>query len=100
MPKTEKCDGQLDFDGVLWTVGAVLEDWVVLDISHQFVEGGRRDTKIEAKSFPIVGLEINEHKVELRTFGDRVVSIEDPIGKDEVENVSIVVHGLSVLPPV
>jgi hypothetical protein len=38
VPKTNKEDGKLDRDGMLWDVGVVMKDGVVFNESHEAVE--------------------------------------------------------------
>ena len=44
MPETDKKDGKLDWDGMLWDMGVVVKDVVLVDEFHETVKYKWRDT--------------------------------------------------------
>ena len=49
MLKANEKDGKLDRDGMLWDVGVVVEDTVVLDEFHEAVKNGWRNSEFLLK---------------------------------------------------
>ena len=50
MPKVNEKDGELDRDGMLWDIGVVVEDAIVLNEFHKAVENGWRNSEFLLKS--------------------------------------------------
>jgi hypothetical protein len=44
VPNTDKEDGKLERNGMLWDMGVVVEDTMVFDKLHEAVEDRRGDT--------------------------------------------------------